>query len=206
MRLIIPFLFLFICLGLQAQKSIRKSIHNPRTSWVHVDTEHCFELELGNSDAEEVIVYANIDGEYSDDLLIEMEEEGTTLMIRPDFRPDFKHPNDKLSAHKVISIHLTVLVPAYTNVKVYGHHTRVLANGIYSASEFTLDDGKCSMKIEAETLEATTHSGDIYFESRGARVEATSRYGRVQGGPIPIGNGIVSLQTTSGNIYLKSSN
>ena len=192
-----------MCFGIHAQKSIRKSILNPRTSWVHVDTEHCFELELGNSDSKEVIVQASIDGEYSEHLLIEMEEEGTTLLIRPNFRPDFQHPNDKLSAHKVISIRLIVLVPRYTNVKVYGNHTQVQADGVFSATEFSLDDGQCKMKIEAETLLATTHSGDIYFESKGARVEATSSYGTVVGGPIPHGNSRVSLRSTSGNIYLK---
>ena len=202
MRLYFSLILLFSCLVLQAQKSIRKTLVNPRTSWVHVDTEHCFELELGNSDSDEVVVQANIDGEYSEDLLIEMEEEGTTLLIRPDFRPEFQHPNDKLSAHKVISIRLVVLVPEYTNVKVYGNHTQVNVNGIFSASEFTLDDGQCTMKIEAETLEATTHSGDIYFESQGARVKATTRYGRVEGGPIPLGNANVTLRSTSGNIYL----
>jgi len=203
MRHLIFLFSLFLCLGVQAQKSIRKSIVNPRTSWVHIDTEHCFELALGNSDSKEVIVQAHIDGEYSEDLLIEMEEEGTTLLIRPDFRAEFQHPNDKLSAHKVISIHLIVLVPEYTNVKVYGSHTLVEANGIFSATEFTLDDGQCTMNIDAETLEATTHSGDIYFKSKGAKVEASSRYGVVKGGPIPPGNGSVSLRSTSGNIYLK---
>ena len=172
-------------------------------SWVHVDTEHCFELALGNSDSDEVIVQAHIDGEYSEDLLIEMEEDGTTLSIRPDFRAEFQHPNDKLSAHKVISIHLIVLVPEYTNVKVYGNHTLVQASGIFSAMEFTLDDGHCAMKIEAETLEATTHSGDIHLESKGAQIDAETRYGTVQGGPIPKGNGSITLRSTSGNIYLK---
>lgn len=203
MRQFLLLIFIFSCLGLQAQNSIRKSIVNPRTTWVHVDTEHCFELVLGNSDSEEVVVEANIDGEYKDDLLIEMEEEGTTLVIRPDFRPDFQHPNDKLSAHKVISIRLIVLVPEYTNVKVYGNHTKVQANGIFSASEFTLDDGQCAMNMEAETVQATTHSGDIFFESKGAMIEAESKYGEVQGGPISNGNGSVSLQSTSGNIFLK---
>lgn len=200
------FIFLFLactCFGLFGQKSILKSITNPRTSWVHIDTEHCFELALGNSDSEEVIVQAHIDGEYSEDLLIELEEEGTMLLIRPDFRPEFRHPNDKLSAHKVISIHLIVLVPEFTNVKVYGNHTLVQATGIFSATEFSLNDGQCVLKVEAETLQATTQSGDIYFESKGALVAASSHYGRVEGGPIPVGNGSVSLNTTSGNIYLK---
>lgn len=203
MRQLISLLLVFGCLGLQAQKSIRKSIVNPRTSWVYVDTEHCFELELGNSATDEVFVQAQIDGEYSDDLVIEMEEEGTTLVIHPEFRPEFQHPNDKLSAHKIISIQLQVLVPLYTNVMVYGNHTQVQASGIFSATEFILNDGQCSMKLEAETLQATTHSGDIYFESKGASVVAASRYGTIKGGPIRSGNGSVRLRSTSGNIYLK---
>ena len=203
MRTFILFSLLFFPLCLTAQKSLRKSLVNPRASWVHIDTENCFELTVSNSETKEVIVEARIDGEYSEDLVIAMEEEGNMITVRPGFRPDFEHPNDKLSAHKVISIALEVRVPEYTNVKVYGNHTHVKANGIFSQVEVSLDDGQCDMNLEAETLHVRTQSGDIFFESKGARVEAESRYGRVAGDRIPKGNGLVELVSTSGNIYLK---
>lgn len=177
---------------------------NPKASWVHIDTENCFELMVSNSDTKEVIVEARIDGEYREDLVIAVEEQGNTITVRPGFRPEFRHPNDKLSAHKVVSISLVVQVPRFTNVKVYGNHTRVQVTGTFSQTEILLNDGQCDMKLEAETLNVKTQTGDIYFESNGATVKAASRYGQVDGGPIPKGNGLVELVSTSGNIYLKS--
>ena len=203
MRAFLIISLLFFSAGISAQKRIHKTLKNPRTSWVHIDAENCFLLKLANSDSEEVIVEARIDGEYQEFTQVEMEQEGSTLTIRPGFRPDFRHPNDKLSAHKVISNFLVVFVPKYTNVKIYGLHTQVDVRGIYSQTEIILDDGQCSMNLVAEKLHAVTQSGDIYFESKGARVKAESQYGTVKGGPIRSGNGSVSLRSTSGNIYLK---
>ncbi|NND15662.1 MAG: hypothetical protein HKN89_05010 [Eudoraea sp.] len=176
---------------------------NPRTSWVHINSEQCYNLKLRNSDSDQVSLEAKLDGEYSEDLVISLEEDGNTLIITPRFRPNFRHPNDKLSAHKVVSISLDIAIPYYTNFKIYGTHTRVLAEGIFTHGMISLDDGSCDIKTEAEELEVITQSGDIRFTSKGANLSAESKFGQVGGDSISNGNGLVTLFTTSGNIELK---
>lgn len=189
-------------MGAYAQKRVLKSLVNPRTTWVHVDSEQCFQLHLRNSDTNEVSVEAKLDGEYSEDLLISMEEDGNTLVITPGFRPNFRHPNDKLSAHKVVSVSLVVSIPKYTNFKIYGTHTQVEAEGLFTNGKISLDDGRCIVRAEVEELEVITQSGDILFSSNGAVLKADSKFGTVGGDTIAHGNGIVTLQTISGDIQL----
>ena len=190
----------FLTVGLYAQKRVVKSLVNPRTSWVQVDSEACFELLLRNSDTDQVVVEAKLDGEYSEDLLISMEEDGNSLIITPGFRPNFKHPNDKLSAHKVVSISLEIAIPAYTNFVIFGTHTRVSATGLFTNGKVILDDGSCDLQVEAEELEVVTQSGDIRFTSKGAVLIVNSKFGVVHGDTISTGNGLVTLQTISGDI------
>jgi hypothetical protein len=196
---------MFCCLltvGVYAQKRVVKSLVNPRTSWVHINSEQCFQLQLRNSDSDVVSVEAKLDGEYSEDLVISMEEDGNTLVITPGFRPNFKHPNDKLSAHKVVSVSLVVAIPKYTNFRIYGTHTQVGAEGVFTNGKISLDDGNCVLHAEAEELEVITQSGDILFSSNGAVIKADSKFGTVNGDKIAHGNGKVTLQTTSGDIQL----
>ena len=197
-------LLLVICsllaVGAYAQKRVVKSLVNPRTTWVHIDSEVCFELRLHNSDSDLVVVEAKLDGEYSEDLVISMEEDGNTLIITPGFRPNFKHPNDKLSAHKVVSVFLDIAIPAYTNFMIFGTHTRVSATGIFTNGKVVLDDGSCDLQAEAEELEVVTQSGDIRFTSKGAVLTVNSKFGVVYGDTMSTGNGLVTLQTISGDI------
>ena len=189
-------------MGVYAQKRVVKSLVNPRTTWVHIDSEQCYQLQLRNSDSNEVSVEAKLDGEYSEDLLISMEEDGNTLVITPGFRPNFKHPNDKLSAHKVVSVSLVVAIPKYTNFRIWGTHTEVSAEGVFTKGKISLDDGRCNVQAEAEELEVITQSGDILYSSSGAILKAESKFGTVGGDTIAHGNGMVTLQTISGDIQL----
>lgn len=185
-----------------AQKRVVKSLVNARTSWVQVDSNQCFVLHLRNSDSDQVIVEAKLDGEYSEDLVISMEEDGNTLLITPGFRPNFKHPNDKLSAHKVVSVSLEIAIPSYTNFRIFGTHTRVSATGIFTNGKVVLDDGSCDLQVEAEELEVLTQSGDIRFTSKGAELKVDSKFGVIHGDSISDGNGLVTLKTISGDIEI----
>ncbi|HZJ21404.1 MAG TPA: hypothetical protein VFD35_13780, partial [Pricia sp.] len=94
---------------LYAQKIVKKTIINPKIEAITLDVTDSFELSVETAPGNEIMVEAAIDGEYSNDLLVNVKESGNTLLVNTEFQPNFKKPNDKLSAHKVISIALKVL-------------------------------------------------------------------------------------------------
>lgn len=186
-----------------AQKVVKKSIVNSTISFVQIDANNCFEIVMETADTSEMVIEAFIDGEYKKDLELVVKEDGSTLMVSSGFNPNFINPNDKLSAHKVISIALKISLPEYKNVLVFGTSCNVAIAGNYKNLKVTLDDGSCDLTQVSEISEITTQSGDIIVSSSKASIVATSAYGNVQENQIPVGNDHFILRSTTGNIHLK---
>lgn len=200
------FLFLAFLFGLQfshGQKLIKKSIVNQEISHIQVDVKDCFELDLSTSDGDELMVEAQIDGEYKRDLLLQVLEEGSTIKISAGFQPNFVNPNDKLSAHKVISIALSIKLPKQKNVHVFGTNCNVIATGNYDFLKVSLNDGRCDLKNVSETVQVSTQSGPISTTYTDAAISANSKYGSVIGQVTKNGSSHYSLNTVTGDILLK---
>ena len=198
--------FLLFLLALQfsyAQKAIKKSIVNNTISNIQIDVQNCFEIVLDTSDSEEMVVEAKIDGEYEKDLLLSVSEKGSTIMISTGFQPSFVDPNDKLSAHKVVSIALKVLLPKQKNVHVFGTNCNVFVSGSYKFLKVSLNEGRCDLLDVADTVEVKTQSGQIKASYSDASIHASSKYGKVLGNPSEKGNNIFNLSTVTGDIVLK---
>ncbi|MEJ1221289.1 hypothetical protein [Sediminicola sp. 1XM1-17] len=196
-------ILLFSICFLQAQKTVKKTIVNPKGSFVQIDAENCFEVKLETTNSSDLIVNAAMDGEYNPNLMVNVSQEGATIFVSAGFQPNFIVPNDKLSAHKVVSIALRIKVPQYGNVKVFGSSCNVIAGGRYQHLEVVLNDGRCELDDVGQNSTVRTQSGDILVSSAKARVSASSAYGEVSGDSIPPGNHNFKLQTVTGNIVLR---
>ena len=198
------FLGLLLCLQTsRAQKVIKKTIFNQQISHIQVDVKDCFKLDISTSDSDELFVEAQIDGEYESDLLLQVSEEGSTLKISAGFQPNFVNPNDKLSAHKVISIALKVVLPKQKNVHVFGTNCNVTASGSYDFLKVSLNDGRCDLNKGLNNVEVITQSGPISVNYEDANINAHSKYGRVVGITSQKGNNRYELSTVTGDILLK---
>lgn len=197
---------LFILLGfgqtLLAQKLVQKSVVAPHISKIAIDASACFEVHLKSAPQNEVEVYAKIDGEYSPDLVATIAKSGTTLFVNAGFSPTFIDPNDKLSAHKVVSISLTILVPNSIEIAVDGTSANVMASGSYRDLHITLNDGFCSLAEVYGKINVKTQKGTISLASDAAQVSASSKYGKVSQDKIPIGITQVTLRSITGNIHI----
>ena len=193
---------LFTSFGmLNAQKVVKKAVQNPETSNLLIDANNCYQIDLTTTSAKDIVIEAFMDGEYKNDLLIKIEEDGPT--ISAGFHPNFIKPNDKLSAHKVISIALKVQIPKNMKVNLFGVNANVYATGNYEDIRVTLDDGNCNFNTIMGMASATTQSGDIYVYSNGAIIETNTNFGHISNNGIPKGDNYFKLTTTKGNIYLR---
>ncbi|WP_339707596.1 hypothetical protein [uncultured Kriegella sp.] len=188
---------------LTAQKVLKKSFIDPGISFIRVDANNCFKVELETGNTNEMLIAANIDGEYSKELLLNVKRDGATTSVSADFQPNFVRPNDKLSAHKVISIALKITVPKQKEVYLHGTSCNVFASGQYQFLRVTLNDGKCTLSNISESANIMTQSGDIMVSSTNATILASSKYGLVDSVSIPKGDTSLVLRTTTGNIHLK---
>lgn len=187
---------------LYAQKIVKKSITNPKIVAITLDVTNSFELLVDTAPGNEVLVEATIDGEYRNDLLVNVNASGKTLFINTEFQPNFKNPNDKLSAHKVISIALKILLPERKRIAIFGTGCNVTAKGSYGELKITLSDGRCHLEGISGTAVVTTQSGTISILARNAEIKATSKYGRVERNLIPSGDPFYDVRSVTGDILL----
>jgi len=198
------FIFLLFTLNsLTAQKVVKKTIVDSTISSIQIDTANCFEVEVNTGSSDEIIVEAAIDGEYRRDLVLNVREEGTSVFVDAGFRQDFENPNDKLSAHKVVSIALAIKLPEHKIVRIFGTNTNVTNAGVYEDLKITLNDGTTYLNQVAGIVEVTSQSGNIFVESKSAEIYTKSKYGVINGDLIPKGNNKYVLNTVTGNIHLK---
>lgn len=202
MRALVLLMFVCTLANVHGQKLVRKAFVGPRTETIQIDAQYCYRIVLKTEPIDEVQVSATMEGEYAKDLLVSIKESGTTTMISTDFQPNFINPNDKLSAHKVISIALEIKVPQYKNVDVFGTSTNIYATGIYENLNITLSNGRCSLQNISQSVKVTTQTGDIVLSIPRGEVLAESVYGRVRREQIPFGNDQFVLKTVEGNILL----
>lgn len=186
-----------------AQKKVQKTIKASSISLLQIDAANCFEVQLKTGNTDKIVVNARLEGEYSKDLEIVVFEDGGTLFLNAGFSADFINPNDKLSAHKVVSIALEVIVPKWKNIRIYGTNTRVVVNGNYSDLNIVLADGSCELNQVGQNVTVKTQSGNIILKAKSGEIVATSKYGLVSQKSFPKGTNHFNLYTVTGNIELK---
>lgn len=200
-RFLAALLFGFVAVC-HAQKSVQKRILNPFTQSITIDSKNCYLVELQSAKTKELRVEAEFEGEYQSDLAVTIQEDGSNIVIATGFSPNFLHPNDKLSAHKVISIAMKITLPEGMVVRLHGTNSNVEASGRYHNLEVTLADGDCTLETVSEQVRVKTQTGMIAVNTSSGEIDAESVYGKLVLQNIPKGNTIYELKSVEGNIYV----
>lgn len=185
-----------------AQKRVHKLVLNESINTIQINTHNCFEVVLETGKDDVIEVDAKMDGEYSKDLQMKVSDEGNTLILGAGFQPVFQNPNDKLSAHKVVSIALKIVVPEFKHVQIYGQSSRVMIQGNYTNLDVTLSDGTCVLRNVSEEINVKTQSGDIVLYASNGKILAETKYGELSRNPIAEGFSLYNLNSVTGNIIL----
>ena len=202
MRRLWVFVIVLCACSARGQKVLQKTIVDSNVTSIVIDSGDCYQINLQTRESKELEVNASMEGEYSKDLVVHLENKGTSLMVSTGFQPNFVLPNDKLSAHKAVSIALDIVLPEYKSVKIYGTHSNVNVLGNYRSLTVKLSDGDCKLENVGETVDVTTQKGDIWLVTASGLVEATSDYGKVYQSTLPIGDREYRLNSKEGNIYV----
>ena len=127
------------------------------------------------------------------------------MEVTTDFAPNFVPYNDKLSAHKVISIFLEVFLPEKTNLSILGTNAKVAINGNYSNLNVLLMEGECLIDVSAISGKIKTQSGNIEVSNNTTIQEAKTKFGRIINDPENRSTGI-TLVSNTGNILFQKKN
>jgi len=200
------FFFLIIPLASQAtaQKLLEKSQDANGINWILIDGDGMYKVDLFSTKTNQIKVTARIEGEYAESTLVALKEKNGALLVSSGFLPFFEKDNDKLAAHKLQSIALTVIVPEGLNVSVTSDIASLKAMGKFDFLTVALDEGSCELLNFLGDADIKTKKGDIYVEAIKNNVSGAgfTKYGILLN-ELPNGHTfIVDANTLHGDITL----
>ncbi len=188
------------------QKVIHKSFIEEGVDQIFIDAKDSFEVVLETTDSNSLTIKAEIEGEYSPNQLVNVFTNRNLLTIQPSFNAGFVMPNDKLSAHKVLSVSLYIEIPEQFKVKLVGNSTNTDVHGSYKELLVELNDGNCTLNQVGTMASVHTIKGSIKAFVSSATIDAKSTYGNLISDSIPLGKNQLNLESKTGSIHLIKAN
>lgn len=169
------------CFSIEAQKLLEQSFSKENLQGIYIKSDEIFEIHLSASPSDHITIGTKIDGETFESSLLKTRVQNNQLIIETGRTPDFAPFNDKLSAHKVLSIVLYINLPEDMDIDIFSTLASVDAQGRFGQVQINLGRGGCRLVDFRfrESATVNTLTGAINIEVETAEVRAQSRNGNV---------------------------
>ncbi|MBT0606976.1 DUF4097 family beta strand repeat-containing protein [Aequorivita echinoideorum] len=180
----IKFLYIICLFSLQytsAQKIFQKEISSEGINTVIINDDFISEIKVLSTKLKNIIIEARVSGENEENVVIQEIFEGSKLFISAAFMPFFEAEDDKLAAHKILSVSLQIHIPENFTIKINSKKASVFTVGNFEIIEMGLEEGNCVLQNFKGNAKLQTKSGDItVYAKEGVSAEAISKNGSVQ--------------------------
>jgi DUF4097 and DUF4098 domain-containing protein YvlB len=116
------------------------------------------------------------------------------------FRKILQGGYDKLSAHKVSSMEISLEIPENLQVFVRSNIALVTGKGTFKNLKIELKSGYCRLEYLEENAVINTYSGSIWVAAYNAKITTSSRNGTVNLPVQEYGKYQINLTSINGNI------
>lgn len=200
MKLSFYIILVLSVLQLSAQKTINQTIDNPEVKTIFISDDNVFKINIKTTSDHTIKLRSRIEGEYTKDIIVSTEAKNDTLFISSSFQPFYKEYNDKLSAHKVLSVEIDVWVPK--QFSFYAKSAMASANieGDYKSLTLELPQGNTVISNFRGNATVNSINGNIIIETNYATVKAHSKTGIVNKEELVLGKNQIAINTINGNI------
>ena len=140
------------------------------------------------------------EGEHSENLVIIDSINQGVLRLSTDFHPLFKADNDKLSAHKVLSVELQLSIPKPIDLNIKSDIAQTKIEGHFPNVFIELKTGNCTLDPFLGNATINTINGTINIKTNNAKTIAKSKTGIVDVKQFKLALYQLNLQTVNGNI------
>jgi len=202
MKLFMTILFCF-CLSVKGQNHIEKRIEGTHIQKVDVNGDGVFKIKIDTHDSTQIIVTASVEGEHSEHIILVTEEIEDLLIVSAEWQPLFIQDNNKLSAHKVISIELEMLLPKTISLYAKSDIASAEIKGEYNRLMVELVNGNCNIQAETNYTKVNTIDGDISVLTQNAAIKANTKNGKMDVDNAVKGNNTMLLNSLNGDIKVR---
>lgn len=203
-NLIFLFLFCFTYV-IQAQSITDKTFSANGITAINIVGENVFKITIETKPVHEITVSARVEGENNENIVIVTENSNKSLYVAAKLQPLFKDANDKLSAHKVISIEIALVVPEHLQVFLNAYNALVVVQGNYKKVSLNSDTGNCIFNAFSGDAKIYTRKGNVALQTNHAKITASSKNGSIKKEVIDTGTNQILIKTINGNITLTKS-
>ena len=144
-----------------AQKTLEKQIYATKTTQLVIASNMINLLSIASEETDHISIIAKIRGEHSENVLVTTSEENSILTIGTGYTPYFEAENDKLAAHKVISVEMEIVIPHFLTVEVQTKIASIDVTGTYDVFRANLEYGNCELNHFLGHAFVNTVHGDI---------------------------------------------
>ncbi len=140
----LTFILFFLFLGnVIAQKVIERNFNVSGITTIESTSDVIYHIKITSRNTDQIKIKTKIEGENYENVVLGIIEENNTIQIKTSFTPFFEAKNDKLAAHKVISIEMELIVPESMAIKIEAEIASVEIFGKYVSVSALLENGNC---------------------------------------------------------------
>ena len=163
-----------------AQKRSEQTFDRQDIKTLLINSNAIFKISITAQPVQEISIQTITDGETYESSLLHTKIIDQRLEITTGRTPDFTPFNDKLSAHKVLSIELDITIPQDFNIDIYSTLAEISLKGRYKELQINLGrGGLIGRDIRFRESVINTISGNVALTTKRADVTASSRNGEV---------------------------
>lgn len=159
-----------------------------------------FKIKISTAPVQTISLDLQVEGENNEQIVLQTRQENNTLFIGSAYQPLFVKPDDKLAAHKKISIELTLEIPENLIVTINSDIASVFAIGSYKKLTAELVNGHFSAQNYIGSLQVDTLHGNIELETSSGKLDIHTKKGTITQDKISLSANQLSLKSINGNI------
>jgi len=193
-------LFILVSSSGFCQKNTSRIFDANNIKQLYIETDEVYKITIKASQIDKVTLTSHTEGEYYNDIALNMEMENDKMILTSAFNEDLQGGFDKLSAHKVFSLELTLEIPEGLEVFISSNIASVIGSGDFKSLDIELQSGYCKLDPFVGNAIINTYKGSIYMVTNSATIIANSRNGSVKIPKDLLGSHQIKLTSIDGDI------
>jgi len=188
-----------------AQNSTEKTFSAEGISNIDLNGNSVFKITVQTTKTNTISIRSRVEGENSEQMVLVTTIEDNTLFIATNYQPLFQNENDKLSAHKVVSTELILLIPENMNINMYSDIASIIVKGQYKNALIELINGHCFLQTFSGAATVNSIQADITVKANWTIIDAFTKNGILNTEKIDPGKNVINVHSINGDITILKS-
>lgn len=186
-----------------AQKNTHRIIDVGGIEKIDINLDEVYKIKINSSKTSQIKIITHSEGEYYNDIALHITRESNTLKIKSSYPEILTGGYDKLSAHKVFSLEVSILIPENMAVNLTSNLASVNGSGKFKSFRADLKQGYCNLTNISGNVTVNTFKGNILVEANSGQINADTRHGKVKLPDSLPGNNSIKLMSIDGDITVR---